>query len=62
MLTLFLPLFLLVLLLGLPVFFATLFAPGLMLLLSDMGRDVPMLFRNIYNGARRLAASKLRWC
>jgi tripartite ATP-independent transporter DctM subunit len=50
MLTLFLPLFLLVLLLGLPVFFATLFAPGLMLLLSDMGRDVPMLFRNIYNG------------
>jgi len=50
MLILFLPLFLILLLLGLPVFFATLFAPGFMLLMTDMQRDVPLLFRNIYNG------------
>lgn len=50
MLVLFLPVFLFVLLIGLPVFFATLFAPGIMLLLLDMERDIPLLFRNIYNG------------
>ncbi|RKF14301.1 TRAP transporter large permease [Alginatibacterium sediminis] len=50
MLTLFLPLFLILLLIGMPVFFATLFAPASMLLVADMARDVPMLFRNIYNG------------
>ncbi|MFQ3230141.1 MAG: tripartite ATP-independent transporter DctM subunit, partial [Reinekea sp.] len=50
MLVLFLPLFLILILIGLPVFFATLFAPGFMLLLNDMSRDVPLLFRNIYNG------------
>jgi tripartite ATP-independent transporter DctM subunit len=50
MLVLFLPLFLILLLIGLPVFFATLFAPGFMLIFSDMSRDIPLLFRNIYNG------------
>ena len=50
MLTLFLPLFLVLLLIGLPVFFALLIAPGGMLLLLDMDRDIPLLFRNIYNG------------
>lgn len=50
MLVLFLPLFLILLLIGLPVFFATLFAPGFMLLWNDMDRDIPLLFRNIYNG------------
>jgi len=50
MLVLFLPLFLILILIGLPVFFATLFAPGFMLLFNDMSRDIPLLFRNIYNG------------
>lgn len=50
MLTMFLPLFLVLLLVGLPVFFATLLAPGLMLILTDSTRDIPLLFRNIYNG------------
>ncbi len=50
MLILFLPLFLVLLLIGLPVFFATLLAPGTMLLIEGMDRDLPLLFRNIYNG------------
>ncbi len=50
MLIIFLPLFLLFLLLGMPVFFAMLSAPGFMLLAEGMDRDIPMLFRNIYNG------------
>ena len=50
MLIVFLPLFLLFLLLGMPVFFAMLSAPGFILLAEGMDRDIPMLFRNIYNG------------
>lgn len=50
MLVLFLPLFLTLLLIGMPVFFAMLTAPGAMLLMLDMDRDIPLLFRNIYNG------------
>ncbi|MBF0280824.1 MAG: TRAP transporter large permease [SAR324 cluster bacterium] len=50
MLVLFLPLFLILILLGLPIFFATLLAPGGMLLIEGMNRDLPLLFRNIYNG------------
>ena len=50
MLVLFLPLFLILLLIGMPVFFAMLLAPGSMLLVEGMERDVPLLFRNIYNG------------
>lgn len=50
MLILFLPLFLILLLIGLPIFFATLLAPGAVLILDDSARDLPLLFRNIYNG------------
>jgi tripartite ATP-independent transporter DctM subunit len=50
MLVLFLPLFLIFLLIGMPVFFAMLSAPGIMLLTQGMERDIPMLFRNIYTG------------
>ena len=50
MLILFLPLFLIFLLIGMPVFFAMLTAPGVMLLIEGMDRDIPLLFRNIYNG------------
>ncbi|MEP3350026.1 MAG: TRAP transporter large permease [Marinomonas sp.] len=50
MLALFLPLFLVLLLVGMPVFFAMLMAPGLMLYATGMERDVSLLFRNIYNG------------
>ena len=46
----FLPLFLLFLLIGLPVFFSLLAAPGILLWLNDQGRDTAMLYRNIYNG------------
>lgn len=50
MLALFLPLFLVFLLIGMPVFFAMLTAPGIMLYATGMERDVSLLFRNIYNG------------
>ncbi|WP_407334125.1 TRAP transporter large permease [Enterovibrio sp. 27052020O] len=50
MLIFFLPLFLLLLLIGMPVFFALLAAPGIMLYAEGMDRDIPLLFRNIYNG------------
>ncbi|MGB5996000.1 MAG: TRAP transporter large permease [Marinomonas sp.] len=50
MLALFLPLFLVFLLIGMPVFFAMLAAPGIMLFSNGMERDLSLLFRNIYNG------------
>ncbi|QDY71120.1 TRAP transporter large permease [Qingshengfaniella alkalisoli] len=50
MLIWFLPLFLLLLLIGLPVFFALLAAPGLLLWLNGQERDVALLYRNVYNG------------
>jgi len=50
MLILFLPLFLVLLLAGLPVFFALLAAPGIMLVAEGQTRDISLLFRNIYNG------------
>lgn len=49
MLQLFLPLFLILLLIGMPVFFAMLFAPGILIYFSEE-RMIPTLFRNIYNG------------
>ena len=52
MLVWFLPLFLLFLLIGLPVFFGLLAAPGILLWLNDQARDGAMLYRNIYNGIR----------
>ncbi len=50
MLALFLPLFLILLLIGVPVFFAMLFAPGFMLFQQGMERDVALMYRNIFNG------------
>lgn len=50
MLSFFLPLFLVFLFLGLPVFFALVAAPGLLLWLNGQERDVVLLYRNIYNG------------
>jgi len=57
MLAFFLPLFLLLLLLGLPVFFGLLAAPGLLIWWDALVvgndrwfRDVALLYRNVYNG------------
>ncbi len=50
MLFLFLPLFLVFLMIGLPVFFGLLAAPGLLLWLNGQERDVALLYRNVYNG------------
>jgi tripartite ATP-independent transporter DctM subunit len=50
MLSFFLPLFLLFLFLGLPVFFGLLAAPGLLLWAAGMERDMTLLYRNVYNG------------
>jgi TRAP-type C4-dicarboxylate transport system permease large subunit len=50
MLIWFLPLFLLFLLIGLPVFFGLLAAPGLLLWMSGQERDITLLYRNVYNG------------
>ncbi|MEM9796837.1 MAG: TRAP transporter large permease [Pseudomonadota bacterium] len=50
MLVWFLPLFLVLLLIGLPVFFALLAAPGAMLVLGGQERDLVLLYRNMYNG------------
>ena len=50
MLVWFLPVFLVLLLIGLPVFFALLFAPGALLWLNGQERDLALLYRNVYNG------------
>jgi tripartite ATP-independent transporter DctM subunit len=50
MLIWFLPLFLVFLLAGLPVFFAMLAAPGLLLFFNGQERDIALLYRNVYNG------------
>ncbi|MBT6566744.1 MAG: TRAP transporter large permease subunit, partial [Candidatus Puniceispirillum sp.] len=50
MLVLFLPVFLFFLMIGLPVFFALLVAPGLLLWLNGQERDIALLYRNVYNG------------
>ncbi|MEO1397432.1 MAG: TRAP transporter large permease subunit, partial [Pseudomonadota bacterium] len=50
MLSLFLPVFLILLLIGVPVFFAMLFAPGVMLWLNGQERDIGLMYRNIFNG------------
>ncbi|QBX36230.1 TRAP transporter large permease [Paracoccus liaowanqingii] len=46
----FLPLFLLFLMVGLPVVFGMLAAPGLILWLNGQERDLTLLYRNLYNG------------
>lgn len=50
MLVWFLPLFLFFLLVGMPVFFAMLAGPGIMLWMTDATRDWNLLYRNVYNG------------
>ncbi|WP_299622673.1 TRAP transporter large permease [uncultured Tateyamaria sp.] len=50
MLIWFLPLFLLFLLIGLPVFFGLLAAPGLLLWMNGQESDITLLYRNVYNG------------
>ncbi len=50
MLVTFLPLFLVLLCLGVPVFFAMLAAPGIILWLNGQERDIAFLYRNVYNG------------
>ncbi len=50
MLTLFLPLFMVFLFLGLPVFFGLVAAPGILLYLNGQERDITLLYRNVYNG------------
>lgn len=50
MLVWFLPVFLFFLMIGLPVFFALLVAPGLLLWLNGQERDIALLYRNVYNG------------
>ena len=50
MLIWFLPVFLVLLMVGLPVFFALLAAPGALLFLNGQERDITLLYRNLYNG------------
>ena len=50
MLIWFLPVFLFFLLIGLPVFFGLLAAPGLLLYFNGQERDITLLYRNVYNG------------
>ncbi|MEM8750413.1 MAG: TRAP transporter large permease [Pseudomonadota bacterium] len=50
MLVWFLPVFLILLMIGLPVFFGLLFAPGILLWLNGQERDIALLYRNVYNG------------
>ncbi|MEM8854035.1 MAG: TRAP transporter large permease [Pseudomonadota bacterium] len=50
MLIWFLPLFLFFLMVGLPVFFGLLAAPGILLYLNGQERDITLLYRNLYNG------------
>ncbi|MEM9778384.1 MAG: TRAP transporter large permease [Pseudomonadota bacterium] len=50
MLIWFLPVFLLLLMVGMPVFFGLLVAPGVLLWLSGQERDLALLYRNVYNG------------
>ncbi|MEM1064384.1 MAG: TRAP transporter large permease [Pseudomonadota bacterium] len=50
MLIWFLPLFLFFLIIGLPVFFGLLAAPGILLWMAGQERDITLLYRNVYNG------------
>lgn len=50
MLSFFLPMFLVFLLLGLPVVFGLVAAPGLLLWLNGQERDIVLLYRNVYEG------------
>ena len=50
MLIWFLPVFLVLLMVGMPVFFALLVAPGSLLFLDGQEKNIVTLYRNVYNG------------
>ena len=50
MLIWFLPVFLVFLMIGLPVFFGLLAAPGILLWMNGQEKDITLLYRNVYNG------------
>ncbi|THV14989.1 TRAP transporter large permease [Rhizobium rhizophilum] len=50
MLSLFLPLFMVLLLLGFPIVFGLIAAPAILLWLNGQERDIVLLYRNVYNG------------
>ncbi|MCG6903739.1 MAG: TRAP transporter large permease [Rhodobacter sp.] len=50
MLIWFLPIFLVFLMIGLPVFFGLLAAPGILLWMAGQEKDLTLLYRNVYNG------------
>ena len=50
MLIWFLPVFLVFLMIGLPVFFGLLAAPGILLWMAGQEKDITLLYRNVYNG------------
>ncbi|MGO4914952.1 TRAP transporter large permease [Pseudogemmobacter sp. W21_MBD1_M6] len=50
MLIWFLPVFLVFLLIGFPVVFGLVFAPGILLYLNGQERDIALLYRNVYTG------------
>ncbi|TPW31001.1 TRAP transporter large permease [Martelella alba] len=50
MLSLFLPLFLVLMFLGLPIVIALVAAPAVLLALNGQERDIVLLYRNVYNG------------
>ncbi len=50
MLTWFLPLFLFLLMIGVPVFIGMLAAPGIVLYLNGQERDIALMYRNIFSG------------
>lgn len=50
MLLWFLPLFLVLIMIGLPIVFALLAAPGILLVADDQAKQLAVLYRNIYNG------------
>ncbi|MEP3639376.1 MAG: TRAP transporter large permease [Paracoccaceae bacterium] len=50
MLIWFLPAFLIFLMIGLPVFFGLLAAPGILLWMSGQEKEITLLYRNLYNG------------
>ncbi|NNE80562.1 MAG: TRAP transporter large permease [Silicimonas sp.] len=50
MLIWFLPVFLCFLIIGLPVFFGLLAAPGILLWMAGQEKDITLLYRNVYNG------------
>ena len=50
MLSFFLPVFLVFLMLGFPVVFGLVLAPGILLWLNGQERDIVLLYRNVYEG------------